>query len=206
MIKAVLYYFYAMRNYLLVVFLSVIITSTACKQKEKEADKKFISVLALIKKEVAHIDTSLYSIMKVVYTDSLHIDTSYIPREQFAEVAKDFLNIPDLSDKKIAKRFTEEPPRYDETLNRVIFTYLPINPDKEEIKKQELLLTPIPGEESKVNNAIITREIANRDSFFQQRMLWQTAKSFQIVTRRQKPGQPETTTTTKVTWNEGFNQ
>ena len=195
-----------MRNYFLVVFLSIIITFTACKQKEKEADKKFISVLALIKKEVAHIDTSLYSIMKVVYTDSLHIDTTYIRREQFADAAKDFLSIPDLSDKKIAKRFTEESPRYDEQMNRVIFTYLPLKPDNEEFKKQELLLTPIPGEESKVNNVIITREIANRDSFFQQRMLWQTAKSFQIVTRRQKPGQPEITTTTKVTWNEGFNQ
>jgi len=195
-----------MGNYLLVVLLSVNFTHTACKQKEKGEDKKFISVLALIKKEVAHIDTSLYSIMKIVYTDSLHIDTSYVSREQFADAAKDFLSIPDLADKKIARRFTEEPARYDELLNRAIFTYLPINPDKEEIKKQELLLTPIPGEESRVNNIIITREIANRDSFFQQRMLWQTAKSFQIVTRRQKPGQPETTTTTKVTWNEGLNQ
>ena len=195
-----------MRNYLLVVFLSIIIPFTACKQNEKETDKKFISVLALIKKEVAHIDTSLYSIMKVVYTDSLHIDTTYIRREQFADAAKDFLSIPDLSDKKIAKRFTEESPRYDEQMNRVIFTYLPLKPDNEEFKKQELLLTPIPGEESKVNNVIITREIANRDSFFQQRMLWQTAKSFQIVTRRQKPGQPEITTTTKVTWNEGLIQ
>ena len=195
-----------MRNYLLVVFLSIIITFAACEQKEKEADKKFISVLALIKKEVAHIDTSLYSIMKVVYTDSLHIDTTYIRREQFADAAKDFLSIPDLSDKKIAKRFTEESPRYDEQMNRVIFTYLPLKPHNEEFKKLELLLTPIPGEESKVNNVIITREIANRDSFFQQRMLWQTAKSFQIVTRRQKPGQPEITTTTKVTWNEGLIQ
>ena len=195
-----------MRNYLLVVFLSIIITFTDCKQKEKEADKKFISVLALIKKEVAHIDTSLFSIMKIVYTDSLHIDTSYIPRDQFADAAKDFLSIPDLSDKKIAKRFTEEPPRYDDMLNRVIFTYLPINPDKEEIKKQELLLTPIPGEESKVNNVIITREIANRDSFFQQRMLWQTAKSFHILTIIQKTVQPEISTSTKVTWNEGLNQ
>ncbi len=191
---------------MLILSLILITVVVACKGKEKKTEKKFISVLSLIRKQVAHVDTSLYSIMKIVYTDSLHIDTTYIPRDQFADEAKDFLSIPDLADKKIAKNFTEEPPLYDEMLKRVIFTYLPVNPDKEEIKKQELLVTPIPGEESIVNNIIITREIANRDSFFQQRMLWQTDRSFQIITRKQKPGQREVTTTTKVTWNEDFNQ
>lgn len=177
--------------------------ATACQQEDKTAAKNFISVVSLIKKQVEHVDTSIYSIMKVVYTDSLHSDTSFIPREQFAEAAKDFLTVPDLSEKKVAKRFTEEAPRYDETLNKVIFTYLPVNPDKEPIKKQELLATPIPGEESQVNNIYIVREISNRDSFFQQQMLWLMNKSFQVLTRNKKPGKPETIITTKVTWNEG---
>ncbi|MFZ1260655.1 MAG: hypothetical protein WAQ93_09255, partial [Chitinophagaceae bacterium] len=148
------------------------------------------------------VDSSLYSIMKVVYTDSLNIDTSYIPREQFAEVAKEFLDIPDLSDKKVAKRYKEEPAVHDEMMNRVIITYTPINPDKEEIKRQELLATPIPGEDARVNNIIIIREISNRDSFLQKKMLWQLDKSFQVVTTSQKPGKPEISTTTKVIWNE----
>ena len=154
-----------MRSYLLSLFLSVIIITSSCKHKKEEESKNFISVLSLIKKQVAHVDSSLYSIMKVVYTDSLNIDTSYIPREQFAEVAKEFLDIPDLSDKKVAKRYKEEPAVHDEMMNRVIITYTPINPDKEEIKRQELLATPIPGEDARVNNIIIIREISNRDSF-----------------------------------------
>ena len=190
-----------MKNYLFLL-LSVVVTTASCKQKNKGEDKKFISVLSLIKKQVAHVDSSLYSIMKIVYSDSLHIDTTYIPREQFADAAKDFLNIPDLSDNKIAKRYKEEPVIQDELLNRVIITYLPINPDNEEIKKQELLATPVPGQDARINNIIIIREISNRDSFLQKKMLWQFDKSFQVITTSQKPGNPELTITTKVSWNE----
>ena len=190
-----------MKNYLLLL-LPVIILTSSCKQKKKEEDKHFISVVSLIRKQVEHVDTSVYNIVKTVYTDSLHIDTTYIPREQFADVAKDFLDIPDLSDKKVAKRYKEDPAVQDEMINRVIITYTPVNPDNEEVKKQELLATPIPGQEARVNNIIIIREINNRDSFLQKKMLWQLDKSFQIVTTSQKPGKPEISTTTKVTWNE----
>jgi len=155
---------------------------------------------------VIHVDSSLYSIRKIVYTDSLHADTTYIPREQFAAVAGEFLDIPDLSDKKVAARYKEEPVFHDETLNRVIITYTPIDPDREEVKKQELLATPVPGEEARINNIIIVREISNRDSFLQKKMLWQMNKYFQVVTTSQKPGQPEVSTTTKVSWNEDPNQ
>jgi len=199
--KGVLHYFYAMKN-LAWLFLPALFILSSCKHKKEEETKHFISVLSLIKKQVAHIDTSLYSIVKVVYTDSLHSDTTYIPREKFAEEAKDFLDIPDLSDKKVAKRYKEDPAVQDEMLNRVIITYLPIEPDKEEIKRQELLATPLPGQDARINNIIIVREINNRDSFLQKKMLWQFDKSFQIVTTTQKPGKPEISVTTKVTWNE----
>lgn len=194
-----------MKNYL-ILFLFSIVGLTSCKQKEQKEKRNFISVLSLIKKQVAHVDTALYSIMKVVYIDSLHSDTTYIPREQFADVAKEFLDIPDLSDAKVAARYKEDPAVHDAMLNRVIITYLPVNPEKEEIKRQELLATPILGEEAKVNNIIIVREISNRDSFLQKKMLWQMNKSFQIVSTSQRPGKPEITTTTKVSWNEETNQ
>ena len=184
-----------------VLLVGLIIAVSACRQKKQE-DKKFISVLSLIKKQVAHVDTSLYSIMKVVYIDSLHSDTSYIPREEFENTAKDFLDIPDLSDQKVAKRYKEEPARYDELLNRVIITYIPLKPGEEEIKSQELLVTPNQVTGDKVSNIIIIREISNRDSFLQRKMLWQMDKSFQVITTSQKPGKPEIITTTKVSWNE----
>ncbi len=195
-----MYYFYAMKNYLVGVLVPLVLFS--CKSKEKKEDKHFISFVSLIRSQVAHVDSSLYSIVKIVYTDSIHTDTTYIPREQFEEVARDFLALPDLSDPEVAARFKEEPIIYDTLINQVIISYAPLDPKKEEFKSQQLLATPVPGEESRVNNIIITREISNRDSFLHQKMLWQMNRSFQVTTTRQKVGKPEITTTTRVTWNE----
>jgi hypothetical protein len=187
----------------IIFFFSIgVVILASCKQKEKEVSKNFVSIVSLIKKQVAHIDTSLYPIIKIDFTDSLHPDTTYIPREQFAEVARDFLEIPDLSYNKVASRYKEEPAVHEKMLNRVILTYTPIDPKTEEFKKQEILATPVPGADAKINNIIVIREISNRDSFLQKKMLWQVDRSFQVVTISQKPGQPEVTRTTKVTWNE----
>ena len=183
----------------------LILVIQSCKPKAKEEEKKFISVLSLIEKQVAHVDTSLYAITKIVYKDSLHIDTYYIKREEFRSVAKEFLDIPDLSEKKVAKKYKEET-RYDELLNRVIITYTPINTDDVEIKKQELQVTPNTATGDQVNNIIINRVINNRDGFLQKDMLWRMDKSFQVVTTTRQPGQPEIITTTKVTWNEDSDQ
>src|SRR5690242_13957513 len=111
-------------------------TVLACKQKEKEPEKDFISALSIIKGQVAHVDTSLYPIMRIEIIDSLHSDTVFIPREEFAAAAKDFLALPDLADKEVAKRFKEES-LFDETINRFIVTYTPIDPGKELLQKQE---------------------------------------------------------------------
>lgn len=184
----------------IVLFISAVIVS--CKQKEEKPTNHFISVVALIQADVAHVDTSLYSIVKTITYDSLHTDTIHIPREGFRNEAKDFLEIPDLADKKVAKRYKGDPPRYDESLGRVVFKYTPVNPEKEEVKSQELLATPVPGADARINNVIILREINNRDSFLQKKLLWRMNKSFQIITTSQKPGKPEVTTVTKVSWNE----
>ncbi len=193
-----------MKKYI-VLLLPVMLAMPACRSKEKGPEKKFVSVLSLIKNQVAQVDTSLYSIVKIVSTDSLHNDTTYIPREEFRAAAKDFLAIPDLSDKKVAKRYKEET-MYDKTINRVVITYTPEDPAKEEIQKQELLVTPDAATGDKVNDIIINRVISNRDSFMQKNMLWRMDKSFQVVTTLQKPGKPEKTTTMKVTWNEDNDQ
>ena len=186
---------------ILLLSLTVPVVLLSCKQTTKDGPK-FISVLSLIKAEVADVDSSLYPIVKTITYDSTRTDTFYIPREKFADEAADFLSIPDLGIKKVAAKYREEPTRYDELLGRVIFKYFPIHPEKEEIKSQELLATPVPGQDAKINNIIIIREISNRDSFLQKKMLWQMNKSFQVITTSQKPGKPEITTVTKVAWNE----
>jgi hypothetical protein len=183
----------------------VILLAFACNQGKKDGEEKkkeaFFPVLPFIQSQVAHIDTSLYSILKIVYVDSSHSDTTYIHREQFRELAKDFLEIPDFTKKEFRKRFTEEM-IYDETMNRAILMYKPVNPDKEEFKKQEVLIEPNSGQGDKVTSIILQKVISNRDGYLEKNMLWQVDQYFQVTTITQKPGQPENITIMKVTWNE----
>jgi hypothetical protein len=192
-----------MKKYICFFFL-LFFSSVACKQKNNQTGQNqkesFFPVLSFIRSQIAHVDTSLYPIKKIVFTDSIHSDTIFVPREEFRGLAKDFLETPDLTDEKYKKRYTEEK-LFDEQLNRVIISYKPHNPDKEEVQKQEVLIAPGPSGD-KVNSIIIDRQISNRDSSLQKTMLWQVDKSFQITTTAQKPGQPETITIMKITWGE----
>ncbi|MGB3007861.1 MAG: hypothetical protein WBC06_15205 [Chitinophagaceae bacterium] len=187
----------------LILFSSLLLIAFSCKTKQKEEAKKYISVLSIIEKQVAHIDTSLYSIQKIIVTDSIHSDTTYIAREDFRTAAKDFLDIPDLSQQNVANRFKAET-RFDSLIQRVIITYSPVNPKIEEIQKQELLVSQelMPDSTNKVTNIIIEKIKNNREGFWSQKMLWRTDKSFLIITTTQKPGEPEKITTVKVVWNE----
>ena len=172
----------------------------SCKQKEKSDKEKFFPVLSFIQSQVAEIDTSLYSIRKLVTVDNLKTDTFYIPREQFRESAKDFLSIPDLSTSKYEARYREEK-QFDETMSRVILTYIPIKPEKEEIQRQEVLIKPDPSGDE-ITNIIINQVLNTKDSSVQKKLLWKVDESFQVITIKQLNGQPETTSTVKVTWGE----
>jgi len=184
----------------IVVILLFLGSVSACKQKKKEPEKNFISALTILKGQVTHVDTSLYPIVRMEYRDGLLIDSVDMPRESFRAAAKDFLDIPDLSDKNVASRFKEEK-LLDETIGMFIITYTPVDPGKEETQKQELLVSPNSSNDN-INTILINRSVSNRDSSVQKNMLWQMDKYFQVTTIRQLPGQPEITTTVKVTWNE----
>ena len=183
-----------------IISLCICIMAFACKSKNTEPEKKFISVVSLIKEQVNHVDTSLYPILRLDLSDSTHTDTVFLPREQFANAAKDFLTIPDLGNPKVAKRYKEET-IYNKSINRVTINYPPLHPQKEEVQQQELSIIPNPSGD-KVKSVYITREISNRDSSLKKILLWQMDKNFQITTISQKPGKAEKTSIIKVTWNE----
>ena len=191
-----------MKNSGLLLVLSLFLLSFSCKngKKEKKEDEQFFPVLSFIKSQVAHVDTSLYSIRKVVYVDSTRSDTTFFNRDQFRQLASEFLSLPDLTDPKYQKRFAEKR-SFDESLNRAMFIIEPLDPSKEDIQRQEVLIRPDPPDD-KVTSIIIDYAISNRDSSVQKRMLWQVDRSFQVTTIRQLPGQQETTSTYKVIWND----
>jgi len=94
-----------------------------------------------------------------------------------------------------------EEKNFDETLQRVTLTYLPVNPEKEEIQREDVLIKPDPSGDI-VSNIIINSYRESRDSSVEKKLLWQTDRSFQVTIIKQLPGQKETTTTFEVTWGE----
>jgi hypothetical protein len=179
-----------------IISICVIMIGCDSKKKEQAEGEERFPVLAFIKSQIADIDTSLYSISMIVTADTLS-DTTYIPREKFRDAAKDFLTIPDLASPKFAGRYTEDK-HFDETLNKVLIAYTPVDPEKEEIQREEVLVN---AAGDKVTNIIIHRALNTKDSSVQKRMLWQMDRSFQVTTIRQLPGQPETISTVRVLWN-----
>lgn len=175
----------------------------ACKEKKAVPETRFISAVSLIRQQVKHVDSSLYAIVRVTLRDSLPPDTAYIPREKFGEEAREFLDIPDLSDPALARRFKEET-RYDSLIRKVVITYTPADPKKEEFKKIEMLVSTElnPDGTNKVSNILAERIISNREGFLQKKLLWKMDRSFLVVTVSQAPGKPEISSTTRVTWNE----
>lgn len=179
---------------------SIFFLVLACRQNTGSDQEDFFPVLPFIQNDVTDVDTSFYPVKKIEWVDSLASDTTFVKREEFRGLAKEFLQLPDLSKKKYKKLFTEEK-FFDQTLNTVIITYRPKNPEKEEIQRQEILITPEPGN-NKVKSLIIDRILFFKDSSVQKRMLWQIGKSFQVTTIIQKTSSEEKSHTLKVVWNE----
>lgn len=176
-----------------------VILLVACKGEEKN----YVSIPSLIEEQVAHVDTSLYSITKYIYkgTDTIPSDTFYIRREDFRNEADAFLQLPDLSLSKLAKRFKEES-RYDELLKRVILTYTPNNAKEEDWQKLEVMIAPEPATGDKITTILANKVINNRKGLLQEDMLWMMDKSFQVTRIAQLPGEEAVTTTYKVIWND----
>jgi len=154
-------------------------------------------VLTIIKNQVATVDSSVYAIRKIVIEDST-TDTTFIRREDFANLAKDFLQTPDISQKKLKKHYFESK-FFDESLRKVIITYTPDN-ETLELRRQEIHITPDQGDGDKISTIIMDKFISRKDSNIQKRLLWQMDDHFQVVTIIQKPGEKERAKTIKVMW------
>ncbi|MES1216745.1 MAG: hypothetical protein ABUT20_14615 [Bacteroidota bacterium] len=173
----------------------------SCKNKEDKKDESkegVFPVLSYIKSQVAHVDTSLYKITKLVSVDSTW-DTSYIKREEFRTYAADFLELPDLSDKTNAALYNESK-FFDASLNRAIITYSPKD-KSQQIQREEVTIEPGAGEPDKVKNVIVDKLVVAKDgTTVTKRLLWVVDESFQVTTIIQRNGLPDSTQTTKITW------
>jgi hypothetical protein len=172
----------------------------ACNNEESGSKDKaaYFPVLSFLQGQVAHIDSSVYSITQVTKNGN-HTDTAYIKREDFKNTARDFLSIPDISSKKLRKKYNESR-LYDETLGKVVITYTPKDEDME-ILRQDVIIQPNPETGDQVETIYIERLLSNDDSTVQKKMTWQVDKGFQVRSIIQKKNSPEKIENMAVTWS-----
>jgi len=170
----------------------------SCKQKKNDV----FPVLDFIKAQIANVDTSVYSIIKLVpRTDSTY-DTTYVKREDFKQLAKDFLETPDIS-KTLGGKYTEER-MMNNDLGLAVFIATPKDADLE-VRRQEVRIEPGDTPDSandKIKSVYIERVKNDKDSSVTKRMTWYADRKFQIVTITQKPNSEEKTSVMEVVWNQ----
>jgi hypothetical protein len=165
-----------------------------CKQKKNDV----FPVLDFIKAQVANVDTSVYSIIKLVpKTDSTY-DTTYVKREEFKQLAKDFLETPDIS-KTFGGKYTEER-MMNNDLGLAVFIATPKDEDLE-VRRQEVRIEPDPPND-KIKSIYIEKMKNDKDSSVTKRMTWYADRKFQIVTITQRPNSEEKTSVMEVVWNQ----
>jgi hypothetical protein len=183
-------------KFLTLIAITLIVIYSSCTQKKKN---EFFPVQSFIGSQVKDVDTSLYPIIRADKRDSLW-DTTYIKRDQFRSLAKDFLETPDLTNYSIGKKYKEDK-IYDPGMDRVMLTYTPVR-DNVEIDREEVVILPDPNNNGndKVRSIVIQKTRENGDSTITQHLLWQVDEKFQVVTIVEKGGQTVSTKTMEVSW------
>ena len=177
-----------------VAFFVTILFYCSCKQKKNDV----FPAIDFIRGQIANVDTSVYRILKLVpMTDSTY-DTTYIKREDFKRLAKDFLETPDIS-KKFGGKYTEERMMNNE-LGLAVFIAT-TNDEDLEVRRQEVRILPDPPND-KVKSIYIERFSGNKDSSVLKRMTWHADRNFQIITITQKKNEEEKTSIMQVVWND----
>jgi hypothetical protein len=181
---------------------SLVFTIVACKSNDKEEENNagFFPVSSFIKSQVADVDSSVYPIYKIETVDGKS-DSAYIPKEEFKKYASDFINMPDITQKKWRGDYIESK-LYDEDLNSVVLSYnLKDETNNAEIRKQEVIIEPNQEEGDQVKTIIVDKFSGKKDQSVRKHMLWQVDKRFQIVTISNSDNK-ETVHTVKIFWKD----
>lgn len=171
-----------------------------CKEKKPDKHIDVFPALSFIKGQIKQVDTSLYRIV-VVKTENNKSDTSYIPREAFSKLAKDFMEIPDISSDKLKNDY-EETQFYDETMQSVILTYL-TNEEDNEVRRQDVIIDQANAAGINDVETIIIHTIKNKkNTTVTKNLVWYVNSKFTVITKTSKGNEPEKISKLEVVWND----
>ena len=186
-----------MKNYLIILALAILLV-TGCKGKKGEKQESPISAISIIKGQLNKLDSSLYEFKKIERSENRN-DTTYIKRDEVRGLAGPFLSLPDIADKPLSKKYTEER-LLDAEQNILSITSTLKENEKEEIEKQMLSVDISDISNGHVQSIFIDTYKESGDSTIERKLVWEVDKDFTIYTTIQKNNQPEKNYFTKVTW------
>ncbi len=186
-----------MKNYLIIPALSVILFS-ACKEKKGSNEEVPISAISIIKGQLKKLDSSMYAFTKYEKNDN-KTDTAYLKREEIRKFAEPFLLLPDIADKKIYQKYTEERliDAQQETLN-IISTLK--EGENSVVQRQIMIIGMADVSSGKVKSIFIDRYVNSGDSTIEQKLFWELDKFFTVDNLIQKDNHNDKYHYTKIAW------
>lgn len=177
-------------------FMVLILTSLLyndCKQKKNDV----FPAIDFIKAQVAAVDSSVEPIVRLTPITDSSFDTSYIKRDEFDSLSKDFTETPDIS-KSLGGKYIEER-MMNNDIGQAVFIATPSDKNLE-VQREEVRI--VPGPPDKVKSIYIEKFKSFGDSSVIKRLTWYTDTRFQVVTIVQKKNGDETTSVTEVAWGD----
>lgn len=181
----------------LLIYLIVAISLLSCKNKKLDSTKAYFSVVDYIRTEIKKMDTLPLHFSKITTVDSTS-DTVSITKKEFHQYAKEFLNLPNIASTDKMDDYTETND-FDEILNNVLLIYTAKKPD-DEVRSETIMMQPDDDGSTHVKTILATTISNSKDSTLEKNLTWHIDKRFQVVTKVNKPNQPEKITTVIVNW------
>src|SRR5678815_2912841 len=169
----------------------------SCKNKELDSTNAYFSVVGYLKSEVKKMDSMPLQFTKIT-SEQNKTDTSVITKQEFHKYVNEFLSLPDIATPDKMDEYSEAND-FDEILNNVLLMYTAKQED-EIVRNQTIMMQPDDIGNTHVKTILVTTEQNDKDSTVVKNMTWHIDKRFQIVTKINKPGQPEKITTTVISW------
>jgi len=170
----------------------------SCKNKKLDSTKAYFSVVDYLKAEVKKMDTLPLHFTKITMIDSTASDSTTLSKEEFHQYAKEFFNIPDIASTSKMDDYTETND-FDEILNNVLLIYTAKKPD-DEVRNETIMMQPDDQGNTHVKTLLVNTMESTKDSSVEKNMTWHIDKRLQIVTKTNKPNQPEKINTVVISW------
>ena len=169
----------------------------SCKNKKLDSTKAYFSVVDYLKAEVKKTDTLPLRFIKIASVDSTS-DTTKITKEEFHRFAKEFLDIPDIASPDRMDDYAETND-FDEILNNVLLMYTP-KKQEDEVRSETIMMQPDDQGNTHVKTILVTTVKTGKDFAIEKNMTWHIDERFQIVTKLNKPNEPEKINTVVISW------